>query len=406
MKRLRLLLIPGNNSLSHIAKSLAIKSAFETRGHEAMIAVSKQRSKFLDRLGAPHTVLPDIQENDHAGLPTVEWFKRPEPIRECIKAEVELMRRFEPDRVMGIFRFTTKVAASIAGIPFDSLICGCMHPAAEEVLGFAEGEKGIEFQRANLQSFFKYAARKFVSALPEPGFEDMDDIRYFLEGDRTYLWDYPEFMPLPETAGATHIGPIFWHEWPYDPLDPARLLGGEKPVALVTFGTCMKAPDATERMVRVLLDLGFKVVAAAGGQGPSLKETFGGDPMLICCDFAPFHKLLPYASLVVCHGGQMTVFESMSHEVPALVFPFHPEQAHNGVCLERAGCGARLVTPRCFLGNSEVYVDALARMTDSEITDKINGLNGQSHVKTHLAGAKAAMNRYGGVETLLDRFEV
>ena len=406
MKHLRLLLIPGNNSLSHIAKSLAVKRAFETRGHDVLIAVGRQRSPFLDRLGEPYTILPDIQENDHAALPTVEWFKRADNIRDCIKAEAELIRRFKPDRVMGIFRFTTKVAASIAGVPFDSLTCGCMHPASTEVLGFAQGEEGFDVQRANLTSFFKYAARRFVSALPETEFGDVDDIRHFLVGDRTFLWDYPEFMPLPDGARATHIGPISWRQWPYDPVEPSRFMNQDRPMAVVTFGTCTKSPDVTDRMVRVLLDLGYGIVVAAGGQGVSSGKAFGRDPIMTCWNFAPLHKLLPYCSLVVCHGGQMTVFESMSHEVPTLVFPFHPEQAHNGVCLERMGCGARLVERCCFQGNSQIYVDALERMTDSEIACKISELNGGSQVRAHLAEAKAVMSRYGGVEALVDEFEV
>ena len=107
---MRLLLVPGNNSLSNVAKALAIQEALTARGHEVRIAVSHKRRLFLKALGYDHYILPDIQESDEAGFPTVNWFNRPQGTVDCIKAEVKLLREFKPHRVLGIFRFTLKGA--------------------------------------------------------------------------------------------------------------------------------------------------------------------------------------------------------------------------------------------------------------------------------------------------------
>jgi UDP:flavonoid glycosyltransferase YjiC (YdhE family) len=88
----RFLLLPCNNTLSHVAKCLALREVLEERGHEAFIAVSAARALFLDRMGQDrYFVLPDIQEANSAPLPGFCWF-RPERVEACIRAEVDLLQ--------------------------------------------------------------------------------------------------------------------------------------------------------------------------------------------------------------------------------------------------------------------------------------------------------------------------
>ena len=162
---MRFLLIPENNSLSHIAKCLAIRESLSGRGHEVLIAVNGKHSQFLSRLGVDCSILSDIQEIDGSPFPTTLWFKHPQRVTACIEEEVALLQNCSPDRVLGVFRFTTKAAAQIAGIPYDSLICGCMLPDSPEVLGYADRETGIDLQYENLKGFYRYAGKKISLAL-------------------------------------------------------------------------------------------------------------------------------------------------------------------------------------------------------------------------------------------------
>ena len=47
----RFLLEPCNNTLSHVAKCLALREALEACGHEVFLAVSVARAAFLERIG-------------------------------------------------------------------------------------------------------------------------------------------------------------------------------------------------------------------------------------------------------------------------------------------------------------------------------------------------------------------
>jgi UDP:flavonoid glycosyltransferase YjiC (YdhE family) len=404
MRPLKFLLIPGNNSLSHIAKCLAIEKALAVRGHETLIAVSRKSSQFLRRLGVDHAVLPDIQEKDDAGLPTVEWFRDPQSIADCVDAEVDLLKRYKPDRALGVFRFTLKASAQAAGVPFDSLICGCMLPGSPAVLGFNGDEPGFRSQQIILDGFYRYAGAKASSAFKPYGVGTIADIRSLLAGERTFLWDFPEFSPLPARPDTIHVGPITCNQWPYDPLDINAIRNNGSPLAVIAFGTCAGHGAVAKRIMNILVGLGYHVLLAAGGQ-KALMDIVPHNGHVTVCSFAPLHEIFPHASLLVSHGGQMTVFEALQHEVPVLVMPFQPEQAHNGVCLERIGCGSRLIPAQCFQGDPRVYVEAINGRGDDEIACVITELVQNPETPKRLTAMRKIMERYRGVENLAARLE-
>lgn len=404
MRAKRFLLVPGNNSLSHIAKCLALEKALAARDHEVLIAVSRKSSQFLRRIGKDHAVLPDIQETDDAGLPTIEWFRDPERISECVDAEIDLLKRFRPDRVLGVFRFTLKTAARASGVPCDSLICGCMLPGSGQVLGFDGREPGWNAQQLFLDGFYHYAAAKASRAFERYGNGNVADIRSLLLGERTFLWDFPEFSPLPAQPGVVHVGPITWNQWPYDPFDFAVLADLDRPLAVVSFGTCASHTGVAGRIVNILVKLGYHVLLAAGGQ-QALLDQISSNGQVTTCSFAPLNEIFPLADLLVTHGGQMTVFEALQNEVPVLVMPFQPEQAHNGVCLERTGCGRRLIPSKCFHGDARVFVEAFNRRSDDEIASVVTGLVQDPDTPRRLSEMKGIMDRYRSIDDLVSRLE-
>lgn len=401
---MRYLLIPGNNSLSHVAKCLAIRERLVQKHHEVLIAVARKNAKFLKAINIEHCVISDIQEIDGAALPTTTWFKQPQWAVECINTEVALLKKYKPDSVLGVFRFTTKASCRLAGIPYDSLICGCMLPGSQAALGYTEDEAGRDLQRQNLAGFYRYAGAKLSRALAAFGLNKIGDIRQMLRGDRTFLWDIPEFFALEEEENIVHVGPVYWDDWPQDDQPEIAACSYENPLAVLTFGTCSMSASAAERIAGLLLDLGYHVLIVAGGQEKLLK-IMPQHPAVTSLNFAPLRKILPHSSLVICHGGQMTVFEALSNKIPVAIMPFQPEQAHNGVCLERLGCGCRLVPPQPFRQNPWIFTDALHAMHDEEIKSKISNLVDHPQTAMRLRRIKKVLDSYNGAETLAAKLE-
>ncbi len=385
---MRFLILPGSNALSHLAKGLALRDVLLARGHEVAFAATPARSPFLARLGVPHYLLPDLQEADQGSAPAYAWFRQPERFIRVVRAERALMEEVRAQRVVGVFRFTATTSAALAGLPCDTLACGCMIPAFRGVLGFREEEPGAADQGAFLDTFFRGTARRASMALRALGRPDVADVRALLLGDRTFLWDTPGFQPLAVPAGVEHVGPLAWNGWPRTP----GSIGPGAPLAILSMGTALPPGSGPARLVERLLALGYRVALAGGGH-PDLDRP---DPRVLATPFAPMDEWLRRAALLICHGGQQTLFEALARGVPAGVFPFHPEQAQNGLCLERLGAGARLIPPTVFWGSSEVYARALEAMDDAELDARILALG-------RLAARTPDPHLDRGAERLADR---
>ena len=211
-------------------------------------------------------------------------------------------------------------------------------------------------------------------------------------------------MHIPEQENVFHVGPLFWNEWSHDSLKINITPDDSKPLAILAFGTCNGDIGLITRMIDILSDLRYKIIVAAGGQ-EEIVSMLKDESRVHTYLFAPIEKLLPHASLVVCHGGQMTIFEALTHEVPVVVLPFHPEQAHNGICLERIGCG-RMLVPTCrFVGTSSVYIAMLDEITDEKIKSMMIELVDNPETKKNLKRFKNVLAQYNGLETITSWLE-
>jgi len=397
----RLLLAPCNNTLSHLAKCLALRAVLQRRGHEVLLAVAAARAAFLERLGEKdYFVLPDIQEADGGALPGFCWF-RPERVEAVVRAEVKLLQELRPDAMLGVFRFTGPLSAALAEIPYDSLICGAMTPAFTGVLGFAADEPGAVAQAESLRFFRQACARRLQPALQALGLPAVDDIFQLQVGRRTFLWDTPEFQPLPPTPGYCHVGPILWSGWPQpqiglDALD--RLRG---PIAFVAFGTGSAPPALLRHLIGALWQLGYSVALALGGQ--SAAAELPTDPTrLAVFEFLPTASILERAALIVCHGGQLLIFEALRQRLPVFVLPLQPEQAQNGRCIEAMGCGLRLQKGIVFTGASADSEAAFIARPLAAIAGEMADFLADASTPARLTLAARQLSRYRGAESVAD----
>lgn len=399
----RFLLLPCNNTLSHVAKALALRQVLEERGHEVFLAVSASRAQFLDRLGQDrYFVLPDIQEADAAPLPGFAWF-RPERIQACVSAEVALMKQLQPDAVLGVFRFTGPLSAALANVPYDSLICGSMTPAFRGVLGFDANEFGAEDQAEAMRSFRRACAHRMRPAIAALRLPPVDDAWELLVGRRTFLWDYPEFQPLPITPGYCHVGPIHWAQWPRQEVDAAGLEKLRGSIAFVSFGTGSVPASLLKHLINVLWSMGYSVALALGGQSavglPHAPER------LAVFEFLPVEIAFAHAKLLICHGGQGLVFEALRQRLPIFVLPMQPEQAQNGVCVERMGCGERLLRSVVFQGQADSYETAFLARPAHEVAAQITKCLDNEQVPLQLALASRNISGYNGAADLATLLE-
>ena len=122
-------------------------------------------------------------------------------------------------------------------------------------------------------------------------------------------------------------------------------------------------------------------------------------------DFLPVEQALAHATLVVCHGGQGLVFEAMQQRIPLFVLPLQPEQAQNGVCVERMGCGKRLLKGVVYKGESgDVEKAFLARHPDA-LTEDMASLLATVDLPARLDASADSVTRYNGVDGVATALE-
>ena len=102
----------------------------------------------------------------------------------------------------------------------------------------------------------------------------------------------------------------------------------------------------------------------------------------------------------------MTIFEALARRVPVLVIPSQPEQAHNGLCVERIGCGRRLTPSVAFRGDAKIFADAFTAQPDTTIIEKIDQTRSDSGIVRMLAQAQEQLQVYDAPNVIADQMEM
>ncbi len=364
---MKILIVTSPNSLSHILKAKSIGQTLIGHGHDVHYATTPKYAHCFKNRFHP---IPDIQESDMSSFPTFNWYSDEASIQKCVKAEYDLINEVIPDLVIGIFRFTTKTAAKMANVPFYSVASGCILPNQKTTLGFHDSEEDNENQRYYLKCFNEFATHKLNKVRKSFGITPSENILNQLKGDMTFLWDFEDFYTPNADYQYQHIGPVEVSNLLPEETNFSAIEKCSKPKVLISLGTCNTSTPFISRMVNIMLDLGYAVILCLG-KNDALRSKFKKNSDVFPYEFIQFKQALEFCEFVICHGGQLTLFEAFEKQVPALIFPFHPEQAQNGICAESINCGQRLVDSTVFSGNSEVYINRFMQLSDDEIKEKI-----------------------------------
>jgi len=153
------------------------------------------------------------------------------------------------------------------------------------------------------------------------------------------LLNYPAQLARhrPLRGNTTYIGSCVRVE-PLDPLLEARIAALPRPRVYVSLGSFMSArSDVLRRIAAAFRDEEVSVILAAGVSGSELCDL--EHPRQLVRGYLPQVGVLPLCDLVVCHGGNNTVTESLAAGVPLLVGPFSSDQFAGAEDVRRGGVG-------------------------------------------------------------------
>jgi MGT family glycosyltransferase len=196
--------------------------------------------------------------------------------------------------------------------------------------------------------------------------------------------DYPRAVPL---------GPT-WHNLEAavrttdDPWElPAELARREGPLVYLSLGSLGSADVALMKsLIATLADSRFRVIVSMGPQHEELElaDNMAG------AEFLPQTSILPAVDLVITHGGNNTVTESLRFGKPMVLLPLFWDQYDNAQRIHETGLGTRLST---------------YEHEPDELRGAIDRLLGDEELAVRLAEISARLGAAPGTEKAADLLE-
>ncbi|HET7416988.1 MAG TPA: nucleotide disphospho-sugar-binding domain-containing protein [Solirubrobacterales bacterium] len=204
------------------------------------------------------------------------------------------------------------------------------------------------------------------------------------------MYLYPDEVDYPR---ARPLGPT-WHNLQASvrATDPAwelpeKLRGGDEPLLYLSLGSLGSADvELMEKLVAELAGAPYRVVVSKGPQASEFELADNMDG----AEFLPQTEILPKVDLVITHGGNNTVTESLYFGKPMIVLPIFWDQHDNAQRIDETGFGVRLDT----YGH-----------TGEELTGAIERLLGDDRLAARLARTSRRLQEARGTEVAADLIE-
>jgi UDP:flavonoid glycosyltransferase YjiC (YdhE family) len=350
-----ILSIPYTHTISHISRPLLLAKELRRRGHEIVFAGESQKITFIEQEG--FEVLPLYEPDPHSLFDNIRKgklrFVSDTEIERMIDADTALYKELNPDMVLTDGRFTAPISTHIAGLRHVAVVnVSSTEFRANPYIPFFEWvprwimnrNSGLwhMFDSLNLKlemSVFDSVMNMFKKLSKRYGLTKAVTATNCLTGkDATLLADIPEYFPAKKLPPDYHyIGPLTWKNnlpepswWP-----PQK---SNEPLVYITMGTT-GIQDFFYRMHDVCRNSAVIGIITTGGQVSDLETIPGkiyvesylnGDLMMKACH------------IVVCHGGNGTIYQALQQGKPVIGIPTIPDQKFNMRRVEALGIGKTL----------------------------------------------------------------
>ena len=151
---------------------------------------------------------------------------------------------------------------------------------------------------------------------------------------------------------------------------PEPLASGTDPLIYLSLGSLGSADvELMRSLVASLAGAPYRVIVSKGPQA----DEFELAENMVGAEFLPQTSVLPQVDLVITHGGNNTVTESLYFGKPMVVLPLFWDQYDNAQRLDETGFGVRLDTYRHSGGELTAAIDRL--LADRELRRRLDAIS-------------------------------
>jgi MGT family glycosyltransferase len=346
--RKRILIMPDGNWLSHTSRVLEIAKELRIIGHEVIFAMDGAYTKLAKennfQVQQIVTINPERILTCSRNSRT-NWYEY-DFIKTSVEAELKLFEELQPDLVLMDFRLTLSVSCELANIPLAVILntSWTNHYAVDHGAPESHGlskiyDKSVTDKYAALlrKKILERDNRPFNKYRREVGLPERTNILDTWRGNLNLLVDIPEYGPandLPDNY--KYIGPIVWEpaiELPawYETIDT------DKPTIYFSMGST-GFKRFFDQAVEIFGGSAYQCIMTTAGMAdiPNAPDNF------FVVDYAPGSKIMQISDVVVCHGGNGTVYQAMIEGTPIIGIPTMHDQEFNLDRVESLGIGIRL----------------------------------------------------------------
>jgi UDP:flavonoid glycosyltransferase YjiC (YdhE family) len=344
----RILVFGDGGFLSHTTRPLEIAKRLRHQGHDVQFAVSGPYSRLVREA--------DFDVHDIATVPPerilsrsrkgrCDWYTL-DHVRMTVAADLELFDRLRPDLVLGDFRHSLHTSCEMHKVPFTAILNASWtnyysvrfrapeHMLLTHVVGAGILNRIEPWVKAAVLRKDVFAHNQFRRQV---GLAPLENVWHMFSGDINLLTDIPEYGPTQNLPHNFHyVGPMLWEpalpapEWLRD-LDPQR------PTLYFTMGSTGHA-KYLKVAIDHFADSEYQCLMTTGGlwSPPAVPRNFH------VCEYAPGSELLRRSFVVVCQGGNGTIYQALQQGVPIIGIATMHDQEFNLQRVTDLGFGIQL----------------------------------------------------------------
>jgi UDP:flavonoid glycosyltransferase YjiC (YdhE family) len=341
----KILCLPECEFLAHSTRPLEICKALRSDGCEILVASSGRYLKLFENEGFKCISTPSLEEA--VALPVLRkgrlnvWNKK--KFQKALQSDLQIAAGFKPELILSDFRLTAKTVCEKLKIPFISILNASWTQHYRVPLRAPEnfiitrlfGKRLTTFLIPLLKNWMiNWDCLSLNAVRKEVGCPKKLNFLQMLEGDLNLLVDIPKYAPIEQLkSNYVYVGNVSWSpelglpEW-YSKLDP------NKKIVYFTVGST-GALEHVKDLLPFFNSDEYQLCVTTGGVGKiDLIQS-----NLFVAEMVPGEKILEKAHLIVCHGGNGTIYQALSMGVPVVGIPTMHDQEFNMQRVEDLGLG-------------------------------------------------------------------
>lgn len=396
-------------SLAHVIRPMLIAQKLQQRGHRILFLTSRRYLSWVQARGLDcQAVFTPDPEAVYARLRHLQPMYLADELRALVKADLAALHAQKPQIVLGDCRNSLRISCAVLGTPYVAITNANCTPwyagritaptalPLTRLLGKATVDRWLTplFGKMGRAAVCRLLAGRFAQVQKEYAVADRcRDFRHlFISPDLTLLADLPDFMPTANLPPNVHyVGPLFLDRDAACEQSTRSLLDSisfDRPLIYVTFGsTGEQALLPIILDVLATMDLEVIVTAPSTGQPPQ-KETRANIQFTA---FASAGLILQRSSLVICHGGNSTIYHALSYGCPVIAVPtFFDQEAHSDQLVAN-GLGRRIDTGKI---DSQLKPAIRQLLCNGSVTSSVISMGKQTKPSSSVAEAVQLIERH------------